>query len=684
MKKRKLAAIMFTDIEGYTAIMQRSEEEGMGLRDRHREIFNRSSDKFNGQILQYYGDGTLSIFDSVVDAVNCGIEMQIAFQKGPVVPVRVGIHLGDIIFSEEEIIGDGVNVASRIESLAVSGSVLISDRVYNEIRNTDHIDAQFLKKFKLKNVAEPLGVYAISNPGIVVPNADEITGKLQAQNSFKKIVKKYYLPALVLLLLIAFAGFWGGSKWSEYLENQPDIKVVVLPFEQSVSLDENESQLGDVTQELIEELSKIDRAMVLSRATSTVLTAGFSSSQSLISDQINDVDYFIKGNAELDDDQMKIDVSVSEQKDGPLIWEKSYESTLSKARNLWTEIAAEIGKEIGLKRSVEKMAKRANIQPINPESYKLYLQAKSQFNQMDPEAFQRGIQLMEEALDKDPTDAHAYAHLAEGYVAIGHFFGGSPDVFPKALSAARRSIQLDSTVAMAWAALSHYHTYFGMDWELAEYAFEKANELNPNMAYNHYHRAWYLVLFGRMNEAIEEHKIAQQLEPFDPFHTAWLGEIYRLVGMYDEALAEVEKADQMVKNNQVGQLVKGRVLLDLGKTDEAIKTFKEAKSKYNNYAQALLKAGRIDEVRTLMAELESMPMNHWWARCLAILYCQMEEKDKCFEWLNYPERHAWFPWMRVMWLPESIKKDPRFLGLMDEMNLPHPAPFKFDPNELSI
>jgi tetratricopeptide (TPR) repeat protein len=157
-----------------------------------------------------------------------------------------------------------------------------------------------------------------------------------------------------------------------------------------------------------------------------------------------------------------------------------------------------------------------------------------------------------------------------------------------------------------------------------------------------------------------------------------------MVGMYDKAMAEVERADQMVRNNQVGQLTKGRILLDLGKTDEAIKIFKEAKSKYNNYAQALIKAGRIDEVRSLIAELESMPMNSWWARCLSLLYCQLEEKDKCFEWLNYPEKHAWYPWIRVMWIPESIKQDPRFLKLLDDMNLPPPAPLEFDPNLLEV
>lgn len=176
-RSRQLAAIMFTDIEGYTALMQQNEEKAIQVRDKHRRIFNTSTEKHNGKILQYYGDGTLSIFDSAIDAVKCGIEMQLGFLKEPSIPVRIGIHIGDIIFSEDEIIGDGVNVASRIESLAVPGSVFISDKVYDEIKNQESLKTSLLKTFKLKNIERPTDVYAISNVGLIVPNPEDIRGK---------------------------------------------------------------------------------------------------------------------------------------------------------------------------------------------------------------------------------------------------------------------------------------------------------------------------------------------------------------------------------------------------------------------------------------------------------------------------------------------------------------------------
>lgn len=176
-RSRQLAAIMFTDIQGYTALMQQNEEKAVQVRDKHRRIFNAVTEKYKGKILQYYGDGTLSIFDSAFEAVQCGIEMQLGFRENPVIPVRIGVHTGDIIFSEEEIIGDSVNVASRIESLAVPGSVFISDKVYDEIKNQKSIKTFRLKAFKLKNIARPIEVYAISNAGLIVPKLEEVKGK---------------------------------------------------------------------------------------------------------------------------------------------------------------------------------------------------------------------------------------------------------------------------------------------------------------------------------------------------------------------------------------------------------------------------------------------------------------------------------------------------------------------------
>jgi LuxR family maltose regulon positive regulatory protein len=155
--------------------MQHDEQQAIKIREKHREVFNQVTGKHRGRILQYFGDGTLSIFNSAVDAVSCGIEMQLKFTTEPVVPVRIGIHSGDVLVTDEEIIGDSVNIASRIESLAIPGSIFISEKVVDEVKNQSTISTIFVDSFQLKNVAVPVNVFAVSNDGLEVPEAGSKT-----------------------------------------------------------------------------------------------------------------------------------------------------------------------------------------------------------------------------------------------------------------------------------------------------------------------------------------------------------------------------------------------------------------------------------------------------------------------------------------------------------------------------
>ena len=162
-QNRQLAAILFTDIEGYTALMQENEQKAIRLRSRHRDILQKEHDQFDGRIIQYYGDGTLSIFPSTVHAVNCALAMQQIFTKPPRVPVRMGLHSGDIIFDEGHIYGDGVNIASRVESLGVAGCVLLSDKIHDELINHPEVKTISLGFYQFKNVKRQVEVFALGS-----------------------------------------------------------------------------------------------------------------------------------------------------------------------------------------------------------------------------------------------------------------------------------------------------------------------------------------------------------------------------------------------------------------------------------------------------------------------------------------------------------------------------------------
>jgi tetratricopeptide (TPR) repeat protein len=531
-------------------------------------------------------------------------------------------------------------------------------------------------------------IYDITPEGIQKTDdliEDEESSKL-ANQRLNKIIAASLVFAVILLVL---ASFWAGSSWDDDLT--PDNKkVAVIPFVQQVDSLEDEGEEEEyfkagMTDALISELSKVDQLTVIKQSSTQVLSSGFNPNNTLITNVINGIDYFVGGEIERQFNEINAYIELRKTIDADPIWQKNYTKDLSEVRLLWAEVAADLARQMSIVVKQEDLVLWSNLRSVNPETYELYLKGKHYMNKSTADEWERGLVYMQEAIDRNPSDPYAYAYLAEAYVSLGHAPDPPPDVFPKALAAAQRAIQLDSTVALGWAALSHYHTYFGRDWALAEYAFNRANELNPNLAYNHYHRAWYLALFGRMNEAIEEHKRAQELDPFIPLHSLWLGELYRWIGSYDEGLAEVEKVSQMENTNANAMLIKGRIYIDQGKVEEGLEILSQAAEindgwGFFGYGPALIRSGHKEEGKAILEELEGMPLNGFRALCLAIMYAELDNFDKAFEYLNYDNKHGWYPWLRVMFINDEMKKDPRFLKIIRDMNLPDPAPLVYYPD----
>src|SRR5437764_7168323 len=167
---------MFTDMVGYTALLQADEQRGLEARDRYVGALESHHDAFGGTIVQRLGDGSLSMFPSSLDAVLAAIEIQrqLAAEN---VPVRIGIHVGEVVVDPQRLTGDAVNIAARIESFAVPGGVMLSDSAYDQVRNRSDVGAVRLGRFKLKNVGRPFELYAVSGDGIVVPDPGTLEGK---------------------------------------------------------------------------------------------------------------------------------------------------------------------------------------------------------------------------------------------------------------------------------------------------------------------------------------------------------------------------------------------------------------------------------------------------------------------------------------------------------------------------
>ncbi len=214
-QSRQLAAILFADIVGYTAIMQEDEVLATKFREKLKNKLEEKVGLHGGKIIKYSGDGALCSFDSAIESIRAAIAVQLSMQEEPRVPLRIGIHQADVVFEESDVHGDGVNIASRLESMAVPGSIFISAKVYDDIKNQKDIQTVSLGKYVLKNVKEPVEIYAISNPGLQIPDAKTLEGKgtryKEHVSAKKRIIKisRITIPVIILsLLALIFIPQW--------------------------------------------------------------------------------------------------------------------------------------------------------------------------------------------------------------------------------------------------------------------------------------------------------------------------------------------------------------------------------------------------------------------------------------------------------------------------------------------
>ena len=255
---RRLAAIVFSDITGYTAMMQKDESGSLILLNRYKACLETESAKYNGEIIQYYGDGCLLTFQSAVEAIKCCEALQIAFREEPQVPVRIGVHVGDIINKDGNIFGDAVNVASRVESMGIPGAVLFSESVQRSIKSHPEFHYQSVGSYEFKNVDEPLEIFALSNKGFPIPRKDQMQGKLKAKTEPDQRTRKSFMSmiflGLGLLVLASMVWYFTNSKptTSGAEARVPEVPTTIeksaqgislAPFETGIFVDERDDKL---------------------------------------------------------------------------------------------------------------------------------------------------------------------------------------------------------------------------------------------------------------------------------------------------------------------------------------------------------------------------------------------------------------------------------------------------------
>jgi adenylate cyclase len=354
-QSRQLAAIMYTDVVGYTGMMQRDEKDTIIKLEHHRLLIEEEVINYEGKILQYYGDGSLIIFNSALNAVLCGIRIQEIFQKTNI-PLRIGIHLGEVIIKGGIVFGDGLNIAARLESIGVRGSVLISGAIFDQIHNQPEIKFKYLGKFRLKNVISPLAVYSILNNGIPVPDKKNVKNHIKILGKpFLRLKSRifFYLISIILLLLISAISL------KYYIHSQKSENgciVAVLPFE---NLSEDSTQIifcKGMTEEIQTGLSKITGIHIIPGIITTQYFQSGPTLQQIGKDLGASV--ILRGSVRKSGNRLRIFAELININNNIQLWSETYDADESPTLKLQRDIALKIS--TALRVQLAKINKQVN------------------------------------------------------------------------------------------------------------------------------------------------------------------------------------------------------------------------------------------------------------------------------------------------------------------------------------
>jgi adenylate cyclase len=513
-EQRKLAAIMFTDIVGYTAMMSKDEQHAHQISNQSRDIIRKQLHEFNGELLDTIGDGTLSCFASAVDAANCALEIQRSLKDDPELKLRIGIHIGDLVFKENDIYGDGVNVASRIEPLAEPGGICISGNVYRLIRNRPGIEAVFLGEKSLKNVDLPMKIYALVGEGLPATLAEPPLDKKAKPASVTKPSRRILLASV--LIVAAIIGLY--AVYSRYLAEPSTVSgvdeiksIAVLPFV-NMSADKDQEYFCDgLAEELLNMLAKVKELRVPAR-TSSFFFKGKDIDIATIGEKLN-VESVLEGSVRKSGNNIRITTQLIKVSDGFHLWSETYDRKLDDIFAVQEEISRQVVDVLKVTLLGEEESALAGRPTENIEAYELYLQGYHHMIQYTEAALQKAVDYFTQAIEIDSSFALAYAGLAFTCIDQHRFANLSrEEALSKAEEAVMKALSINDQLAEAHAALGYVrHQQF--DYSEAEIELKKAIELNPN--YMGAYGAYGLVLMdlGRWKDAQAVLEEALKIDP---------------------------------------------------------------------------------------------------------------------------------------------------------------------------
>ena len=554
-EERRLTTILAADVVGYSRLMAGDEAGTLAQIKTHRkELIEPKANEYRGRVVKLMGDGTLMEFNSVVDAVHFAVDVQhaMALRNAGVpedrrVSYRIGINIGDVIIESDDLYGDGVNVAARLEGLAEPGGICISRPVYTQVEGKVDLSFEDLGEQEFKNIPKPVRVFRI-----LLDEAD--TGRMPVSAPHKPSLRwRAVVGGLALVAIVAGVLVW---QWPREVGDEPappesaaltvqdKPSIAVLPFD-NLSKDSSQDYLSDgMTNDIITDLSRFSGLFVIASNS----TFRYKDKPVKVQEVARDlgVKYVLEGSLLWGGDRVRINAQLIDAQSGHHLWADRYHKAAEQFFAIQDEIITEIVANLALRVSDTERERAFRKGTENLTAYDYYLRAHAKFVLGSKEGYIAAIQLLEKAIEIDPDYARAMGLLAQVHLFHGSFgWAESKDVSHRlARDLALKAFELAPDDYQSHAVLSYIYLH-NRQFEKATTAVERAMELNPNDPGVITDAAQLLIYLGRPLEAASQIEYAMRLSPYHPqWYFGMLGWALYDAGKYEEALRAMKKLDK--------------------------------------------------------------------------------------------------------------------------------------------
>lgn len=644
---RRLAAIMFTDMVGFSALAQRNEALAVELLEEHRRLLRAEFRTYLGHEVKTMGDGFLVEFASAFAAVDCAVKIQevLARRNTQASPerhlnIRIGIHLGDVLPRGKDIVGDGVNIAARVEPLAETGGIAVTRQVFDQVYNKLPYSWTQAGLVDLKNIQRPVEVFRLAAAS---PKSEQ-SFERDAPDSPRRQLRK---------------------------------SIAVLPFVNMSSDRENEFLSDGISEDLLNALAGIEGLDVAAR-TSCFVFKGRSDDIRKIGATLG-VDTVLEGSVRRTDKKLRVTAQLVNVANGFRLWSHSFDREMQDVFAIQDDITQAIMAALQLRLRSQPERSAGKPATESAEAYELYLKGRFFWNQ-------RGVGLLKAlhyfqlALIEDPEYALALSGLADTNSLLSWYGYLQPsEVIPKAIVASQRALQRDPQLAEAHTSLGFCLLCQDCDWTGAEREFTRAITLNAKTVPAHYWLGWLHSCSGNHPAAIEQCSLAAELEPYSPIARTFLAWMHYHAGDFNTAEKELLRVIELDGRFAFGLWFLGRVRIAMGQRDAALDALEQAEEISGGAAwtrcmlgHAFGTFGEIEKARNILSELQDEG-RYPYVRAIgiALVNLGLGQSEQALEWLekSCDERDVWALMMKVDPVYNELRPNIRFGNLLVRMGL---------------